>query len=83
VTSANAKHTWNEVNISGEWKYYDVQLYGQNKSSFWLGNRSEYGYNSDFNHRELTKGGDLSLICIIILKEKKLLNIMNPESEFF
>ncbi|MCK9593318.1 MAG: transglutaminase domain-containing protein [Methanoregula sp.] len=71
VTSTSAKHTWNEVNISGEWKYYDVQRYGQvkntNESSFWFGNRSEYGYKSGFNHSELTKNG----ICVFDLQKHK------------
>lgn len=69
VTSKNANHTWNEVNISGEWKYYDVQRYGQvknsSKSSFWFGNRSEFGYKSDFNHSELTKDE----ICVFDLQK--------------
>jgi len=71
VTSANANHTWNEVNISGEWKYYDVQLYGQvkntSKSSFWFGNRSEYGYKSGFNYSDLTKDG----ICVFDLQKHR------------
>jgi hypothetical protein len=61
VKSDGANHTWNEVKINGEWMYYDVQRYGQvkntSKSSFWFGNRSEYGYTSGFNHSELTKMG--------------------------
>ncbi len=61
VTSKSANHTWNEVMINGEWKYYDIQRYGQvkntNESSFWFGNRSDFGYNSDFTHSQLTKSG--------------------------
>jgi len=49
VCSKNEKvgHFWNEVMINNEWKYFDVQRYGQVKntdeSSFWSGNRSDYG----------------------------------------
>lgn len=39
-------HTWNEVNISGEWMFYDVQEYGlkknSNKSGDWFGNTGDY-----------------------------------------
>jgi len=59
------------VKINGEWKYYDVQRYGDvkntNESSFWFGNRSECGYKSGFNHRELTKNG----ICVFDLQKHK------------
>lgn len=41
-----AGHTWNEVNISGEWMFYDVQEYGlkknTNNSGDWFGNTSDY-----------------------------------------
>jgi hypothetical protein len=61
VCSNGANHTWNEVRINGEWKYYDVQLYGQvkntNNSTFWFGNRSEYGEKSGFNRSDITKFG--------------------------
>jgi hypothetical protein len=61
VRSDSAGHTWNEVMVNGEWKYYDVQRYGQvkntNESSFWFGNRSEFGYKSGFNHSKLTNKG--------------------------
>ncbi len=39
-------HLWNEVNISGEWQFFDVQQYGLNQntnnSTQWFGNTSEY-----------------------------------------
>jgi len=61
VTTNGSLHTWNEVMIDGEWKYYDVQRYGQvkntNESSSWFGNRSEYGKKSGFSYSELTKNG--------------------------
>jgi hypothetical protein len=54
-------HLWNEILINGEWKYYDVQLYGQiknlNDSSFWFGNRSDYGVNSGSGRCDITKFG--------------------------
>jgi hypothetical protein len=54
-------HTWNEVLIDGEWKYYDVQLYGQIKNSTkatdWFGNQSDYGIKSGSNRCDLTKYG--------------------------
>jgi len=71
VRSESVNHTWNEVLVNGEWKYYDVQRYGQVKntteSPFWFGNRSEYGYNSGFNHSDLTKNG----ICVFDLHNHK------------
>jgi hypothetical protein len=71
VHSDSANHTWNEVMINGEWKYYDVQRYGQVKntsdSSFLFGNRSEYGYKSGFTHNELNKNG----ICVFDLQNHK------------
>jgi len=40
-------HFWNEVNINGEWKFFDVQEYGlkknSNDSTKWFGNTSDYG----------------------------------------
>ena len=39
-------HVWNEVNISGEWMFYDVQEYGlkknTNNSGDWFGNTRDY-----------------------------------------
>lgn len=61
VSSDSAHHKWNEVLINGEWKYYDVQRYGQvkntNESSYWFGNRSEYGERSGFNYSQITEKG--------------------------
>lgn len=61
VSSESASHTWNEVLINGEWKYYDVQRYGQvrntSESSFWFGNRSEFGYKSGFSYSQLIEKG--------------------------
>jgi hypothetical protein len=61
VSSDNAGHSWNEVMINGDWKYYDVQRYGQvknsDKSSYWFGNRSEYGEKSGFTYCQLTEEG--------------------------
>jgi hypothetical protein len=61
VRSDGAKHFWNEVLINGEWKYYDIQRYGQventSDSTFWFGNRSEYGEKSGFDRCVLTKCG--------------------------
>lgn len=45
VRSNGNGHFWNEVNIDGEWKFFDVQKYGMkntNDSSKWFGNTSEY-----------------------------------------
>jgi hypothetical protein len=61
VTSPGANHMWNEVLINGEWKYYDIQLYGQvknsNESSSWFGDRTDYGNKSGFNRSDITKDG--------------------------
>jgi len=39
-------HVWNEVKISGEWKFFDLQQYGMkkntNNSAYWFGNTSDY-----------------------------------------
>lgn len=73
VCSKNEKvgHFWNEVMINNEWKYFDVQRYGQVKntdeSSFWSGNRSDYGKKSGFSYSELTQDG----IFIFDLQTKK------------
>jgi len=71
VCSESAGHTWNEVMINGEWKYYDIQRYGQVKntseSSFWFGNRSEFGIKSGFSYSQLTKSG----ICVLDLQTHK------------
>lgn len=55
-------HHWNEIMIDGEWKYYDVQRYGQvkdsNDSANWFGNRSDYGgSNSGSDLCDITKFG--------------------------
>jgi hypothetical protein len=55
-------HFWNEVNISGEWKFFDVQQYGikknTNNSTYWFGNTSEYSEINFGNNRcDLTKYG--------------------------
>jgi len=46
IRSDGINHFWNEVNISGDWKYFDVQNYGDAKgsgnSSNWFGNTSDY-----------------------------------------
>jgi hypothetical protein len=45
VYSDGNSHFWNEVNIDGEWKFFDVQRYGMNDtndSSKWFGNTSDY-----------------------------------------
>ena len=47
VRSNGNGHFWNEVNIDGEWKFFDVQQYGEvkystNNSSKWFGNTSDY-----------------------------------------
>ncbi len=61
VRSDGADHFWNEVNVTGDWKYYDIQRYGQEKdtndSTFWFGNRSEYGDKSGLNRCDITKYG--------------------------
>lgn len=47
VYSDGNSHFWNEVNIDGEWKFFDVQRYGMNdtKDSLkWFGNTSDYAY---------------------------------------
>jgi len=55
-------HMWNEVNISGEWKFFDVQKYGEkkytNESTFWFGNTSEYAEkNFNSSRCDITKFG--------------------------
>lgn len=54
-------HFWNEVLVGGEWKYYDLQRYGQVKNSsesmIWFGNRSAYGENSGSALCDITKFG--------------------------
>ncbi len=71
VSSDSAGHFWNEIEVNGEWKYYDIQRYGQVKGtseeSFWFGNRTEYGRRSGFTYSELTKNG----ICVFNLATKK------------
>ena len=46
IRSDGINHFWNEVNISGDWKFFDVQNYGDVKgsinSSNWFGNTSDY-----------------------------------------
>lgn len=48
-------HFWNEVLIDGEWKFFDVQKYGEiryskkytsNNSSRWFGYQSDFGENT-------------------------------------
>jgi hypothetical protein len=56
------KHFWNEILIDGEWKYYDIQRYGQvkdtNDSTIWFGNQSDYGgKNSGSDLCDITKYG--------------------------
>jgi hypothetical protein len=51
VYSDGIGHYWNEVNINGEWKFFDVQRYGSIKKdttdpSTWFGNTSDYA-NAD------------------------------------
>ena len=60
-------HDWDEVNISGEWKFFDPQRYGEfngtGDSSRWFGNRSDYT-NSDVSGFSLTQiiGGG---VCVL------------------
>jgi hypothetical protein len=45
IYSEGIRHHWNEINIDGEWKFFDVQRYGMmdtNDSSKWFGNTSHY-----------------------------------------
>ena len=46
-------HYWNEVNINGEWKFFDVQKYGEiknmNNASYWFGNTSDYAKVQSFS----------------------------------
>jgi hypothetical protein len=45
VRSDGIGHMWNEVNIDGEWHFFDVQRYGMkdtDNSSKWFGNTSDY-----------------------------------------
>jgi hypothetical protein len=79
VTSKNAKHTWNEVMVNGEWKYYDVQQYGQNNQSQWFGDRNKYGNNSDFSHDQLTMSG----ICVFDLEKHDCGDEMVTEFYYF
>jgi hypothetical protein len=79
VISKNANHTWNEVMVNGDWKYYDVQQYGQNNKSQWFGDRNKYGNNSDFNHDQLTKSG----ICVFNFERHDCGDEMVTESYYF
>jgi hypothetical protein len=56
VRSDSIGHYWNEVNINGEWKFFDVQEYGDirssinssSNSSLWFGNTSDYANAQNF-----------------------------------
>jgi hypothetical protein len=59
VRSGGIAHWWNEVCIDGEWKFFDVQRYGEmkksNDSSYWFGNTSDYANKMGFNLCNITK----------------------------
>lgn len=55
VRSKGIDHMWNEVEINGSWKFFDVQRYGEkssNEMSYWFGDT--INYSRDCN---LTKYG--------------------------
>ena len=63
----NGGHMWDEVLIGGEWKYFDVQKYGEVKyrkynfsnddSPVWFGNRSDFGINTGAGLCDTTERG--------------------------
>jgi hypothetical protein len=64
VSSNGTQHNWNEVNINGEWKFFDLQKYGElqgkGDSSQWFGNRSDYYIAAGFPLKDLTLWG----VCV-------------------
>jgi hypothetical protein len=57
-------HWWNEVKINNDWKYFDLQRYGEvngvGDQSQWFGNRSDYSKNVGYPIDNLTKSG----VCV-------------------
>lgn len=65
IVGANGTaHIWNEVQIEGSWKFFDVQRYGEVKGqgdpSQWFGERSEYSKNTGFDLEKITLWG----VCV-------------------
>jgi len=65
VRSSGIGHWWNEVNIDGEWKFFDVQRYGEMKTTnnsitYWFGNTSDYANWTGFPLSNITKSG----VCV-------------------
>jgi hypothetical protein len=61
IRSDGIGHFWNEVNIDGEWKFFDVQQYGGMKgsinSSQWFGNTSDYANIIPWKLCDMIKNG--------------------------
>ncbi len=69
VGAAGIGHWWNEVEINNDWKYFDLQRYGEvngvGDQSQWFGNRSNFSKNVGYPIDNLTKSG----ICVHDLQE--------------
>jgi len=70
VRSDGNEHMWNEVNIDGEWKFFDVQRYGMKdseNSSKWFGNTSDYADANPWTLCNLINKGDKPGIFVYVL----------------
>jgi hypothetical protein len=60
-TGDGATHWWNEIEINGVNKTFDVQCYGlmkyKNNCPSWMGNRSNFSENGGFDPEKLCKTG--------------------------
>lgn len=58
-------HDWDEVNINGEWKFFDPQKYGEvngtGNQSQWFGDRPDYISVSEFSLTQIIGGG----VCVL------------------
>jgi hypothetical protein len=61
IRSDGVSHWWNEVNINGDWKFFDVQRYGElrglGNSSKWFGMTSDYANSYPFQPCDLINKG--------------------------
>lgn len=64
VSANGTRHIWNEVFVDGDWKYFDVQKYGEVRGegnpSQWFGNRSNYSINTNFSLDGIVEWG----VCV-------------------